>query len=95
MPRFDWAHPAQAPDRAFRSNSSELRSNSTGISAAIPCAFRTGAFFLRYGGNNRVAEDSMRLSYLPGKKMTGREKFDYWLDTAQYDIETTEAMSPA
>jgi hypothetical protein len=39
MPDFYWAHPAQAPDRAFRFNSSDLPiANPAGLSASIPCA---------------------------------------------------------
>jgi hypothetical protein len=33
-----WAHPAQAPDRAIRSNSSVRLRRPCGISASIPCA---------------------------------------------------------
>jgi hypothetical protein len=33
-----WAHPAQAPDRAIRSNSSVRLRRTCGISASIPCA---------------------------------------------------------
>jgi hypothetical protein len=33
-----WAHPAQATDRAIRSNSSVRLRRTCGISASIPCA---------------------------------------------------------